>query len=85
LSPAANFLRLLDYNEQPSLSLFFSDGKFSELFNVTMTAHFDRRVKRHVLFRNRQVQICVSGRATNLEASTPHIQGRDSPIFKNYS
>ena len=45
------------------------------MYNVSLSAPFDRRNKRHVLFRNRRVDICIHGKASTLAEPVAALQG----------
>ena len=51
-----------------------TDSEFLELLNVSLSAPFHRRLRRHVFWRFNQVQICLAVRAGNLAGDVPFLQ-----------
>jgi len=51
-----------------------SKSELFELMNVSMSAPYDSGVGRHVLWRNHQVQICLTGKATTLTKEVAFMQ-----------
>jgi len=49
-------------------------SEFFELMNVSLSAPYDRRVGRHVLWRNNQVQVCLTARANKLAEKVSFLQ-----------
>jgi len=47
---------------------------FFEIMNVSLSAPYDRRVGKHVLWRNHQVQICLTAKATTLTKEVAFMQ-----------
>merc|ERR1712038_1839790 len=52
--------------------------KFFEIMNVSLSAPYDPKVRRHVLWRNHQVQVCLTGRANTLTEKVNFLQ---NPAF----
>jgi len=48
--------------------------EFFEIMNVSLSAPYDKRVRRHVLWRNHQVQVCLTGRANTLTEKVTFLQ-----------
>jgi len=48
--------------------------EYFELMNVSLSAPYDRRVGRHVLWRNNQVQVCLTARANKLAEKVSFLQ-----------
>ena len=51
-----------------------------ELTNVSLSAPYHRRLRRHVFWRLNQVHICIAGRAGNLTGAVPFLQNAASGI-----
>merc|ERR1712045_66985 len=49
-------------------------GDYFQLMNVSLSAPYDRRVGRHVLFRNNQVQVCLTAKANKLTEEVRFLQ-----------
>ena len=49
-------------------------AEFFDIMNVSLSAPYDPKVGRHVLWRNHQVQICLTGRANTLTEKVNFLQ-----------
>merc|ERR1711978_401905 len=61
-------------SEENTASSELAGTEFFEIMNVSLSAPYDPKARRHVFWRNHQVQVCLSARANTLTEKVTFLQ-----------